>query len=155
MRLKRRLRRLLEKRLDRRYEKNLKLYEMNYDTRLEDEEEGPVLKGQEDSVDFEVLVFGEGEADVSAKERIAAFFAKYPGVQLVYGDEDIRDETGACHSPWLKQDWSPDSYLCRDYLGSLVAVRREVYDKLTEQERKEEGACHDRLVELAGGYGKG
>ena len=42
MRLKRRLRRLLEKRLDRRYEKNLKLYEMNYDTRLEDEEEGPV-----------------------------------------------------------------------------------------------------------------
>lgn len=155
MRLKRRLRRLLEKRLDRRYEKNLKLYEMNYDTRLEDEEEGPALEGQEDSVDFEVLVFGEGEADVSAKERIAAFFAKYPGVQFVYGDEDIRDETGAYHSPWLKQDWSPDSYLCRDYLGSLVAVRRELYEKLTEAEKQEEGACHDRLAELAGGYEKG
>lgn len=128
---------------------------MNYDTRLEDEEEGPALEGQEDSVDFEVLVFGEGEADVSAKERIAAFFAKYPGVQFVYGDEDIRDETGAYHSPWLKQDWSPDSYLCRDYLGSLVAVRRELYEKLTEAEKQEEGACHDRLAELAGGYEKG
>ena len=59
MRLKKWIRRLLEWRLDRRYEKSLQLYEMNYDTRLEDEEEGSVLTGQEDSVDFEILVFGE------------------------------------------------------------------------------------------------
>lgn len=155
MRLKKWLRRLLEWRLDRRYEKSLKLYQMNYDTRLEDEEEGSDSAVQEDSVDFEILVFGEGEAAADARERIAAFFAKYSQVLFLYGDEDIRDEKGMYHSPWLKQDWSPDSYLCRDYLGSLVAVRRELYERLTEAEKQDEGLCHDRLVELAGGYEKG
>lgn len=152
MRLKKLLRLLLEKRLDRRYRKKLKMYQLNYDTRLEDSEEEPAVKGG--PVDFELLTFGEGEVSSDAGERIAVFFERYPQVQLVYGDEDIQ-EGDDCHSPWLKPDWSPDSYLSRDYLGSLVAVRRELYEQLTEEEKREEGACHDRLVELAGGYGKG
>lgn len=155
MGLKRMLRRLLERRLDRQYEKNLKIYQMNYDTRLVDEEEGLDTDGQEGTADFKILTFGEGEAAPFVRKRIAAFFAKYPRAKLVYGDEDVQDENGEYHSPWLKQDWSPDSYLCRDYLGSLVAVRRELYEKLTEAERQEEAACHDRLVELSGGYEKG
>lgn len=149
------LRRLLERRLDRRYEKSLKLYEMNYDTRLEDEEENADLETEGVPADFEVLVFGEGEEASDARERIAAFFAKYPQVQFLYGDEDILDGKGGYHSPWLKQDWSPDSYLCRDYLGSLLAVRRELYGRLTEAQKQEEGGCHDALVELAGGYERG
>lgn len=155
MRLKKMLRRLLERRLDRRYEKSLKLYEMNYDTRLEDEEENADLETEGVPADFEVLVFGEGEEASDARERIAAFFAKYPQVQFLYGDEDILDGKGGYHSPWLKQDWSPDSYLCRDYLGSLLAVRRELYGRLTEAQKQEEGGCHDALVELAGGYERG
>lgn len=155
MRLKKMLRRLLERRLDRRYEKSLKLYEMNYDTRLEDEEENADLETEGVPADFEVLVFGEGEEASDARERIAAFFAKYPQVQFLYGDEDILDGKGGYHSPWLKQDWSPDSYLCRDYLGSLLAVRRELYGRLTEAQKQEEGGCHDALVELAGGYKRG
>lgn len=149
------LRRLLERRLDKRYEKSLKLYEMNYDTRLEDEEENADLETEGVPADFEVLVFGEGEEASDARERIAAFFAKYPQVQFLYGDEDILDGKGGYHSPWLKQDWSPDSYLCRDYLGSLLAVRRELYGRLTEAQKQEEGGCHDALVELAGGYERG
>lgn len=155
MRLKKLLRHLLEMRLDQQYEKSLQLYEMNYDTRLEDEEEGTGQDPKKTSADFEVLTFGKGETAAGARERIAAFFAKYPEVLLVYGDEDMVDEKGTYHSPWLKQDWSPDSYLCRDYLGSVVAVRRELYLKLSEEEKKEESLCHDRLVELAGGYEKG
>ncbi len=155
MRLKKMLRRLLERRLDKRYEKSLKLYEMNYDTRLEDEEENADLETEGVPADFEVLVFGEGEEASDARERIAAFFAKYPQVQFLYGDEDILDGKGGYHSPWLKQDWSPDSYLCRDYLGSLLAVRRELYGRLTEAQKQEEGGCHDALVELAGGYERG
>lgn len=155
MRLKRLLRQILEGRLDRRYRKNLKLYEMNYDTRLEDEEENAELGTEEAPADFEILVFGEGEEASDARERIAAFFAKYPQVLFLYGDEDILDDRGGYHSPWLKQDWSPDSYLCRDYLGSLVAVRKDLYGQLTEAQKQEEAACHDSLVELAGGYEKG
>ena len=155
MRLKRLLRQILEGRLDRRYRKNLKLYEMNYDTRLQDEEENAGLETEGVPADFEVLVFGEGEEASDARERIAAFFAKYPQVLFLYGDEDIMGDKGGYHSPWLKQDWSPDSYLCRDYLGSLLAVRRELYEQLTEAQRQEEDACHDALVELAGGYEKG
>lgn len=155
MRLKRLLRQLLERRLDRRYRKNLKLYEMNYDTRLEDEEENVDQETERVPADFEILVFGKGEEASDARERIAAFFAKYPQVRFLYGDEDILDDKGGYHSPWLKQDWAPDSYLCRDYLGSLLAVRRDLYGQLTEAQKQEEAACHDALVELAGGYERG
>lgn len=102
-----------------------------------------------------LLNFGKGSWAPDAMERVKAYFARNPQVMFLYGDEDVKKKKGKYGSPWLKPCWSPDSYMCRDYLGSAVAVRRELYDRLTEEERREEGLCHDRLVELAGGYERG
>ena len=102
-----------------------------------------------------LLNFGKGSWTPDAMERVKAYFVRNPQVMFLYGDEDMKMKKGKYGNPWLKPCWSPDSYMYRDYLGSAVAVRRALYDKLTEEERREEGPCHDRLVELAGGYERG
>ena len=150
------IRRLLEKRLDNIYKSKLKRYILDYSSwmeTLEKEKDHGLHWGKK--IEFELLIFGKGRLAEKAKERFASYFAAYPQAQIVYADEDMIAEDGTCHNPWLKPDWSPDSYLYRDYLGSVVAVRKDIYDKLTQQEKEEEGICHDRLVELAGGYNRG
>lgn len=64
---------------------------------------------------------------------------------LIYGDEDVADElngdvTGR-KCPWLKPDWSPDTFLSSFYIGSLAAVKAEEFFrawKKVKQARKEE-----------------
>lgn len=159
MRLKKIVRGQLEKRLDRKYEKELKRRKMDYASFLAElESEQSSVRGAKETgrnTDFELLVFGNGTVAARTEERMAAFFTEYPETVLLYGDEDVEAEEGVCSNPWLKPDWSPDAYLCRDYLGSVVAVKKSLYDRLTEKEKQDEGLCHDRLTELAGGYERG
>ena len=42
---------------------------------------------------------------------------------MVYGDEDRLDEHGHLTDPWLKPDWSPDTFLSTFYFGSIFAIR--------------------------------
>lgn len=102
-----------------------------------------------------LLAFAGGCWSKDAQVRMDRFFAENPEVLLAYGDEDIIVKKNVFSTPWLKPCWSPDSYLCRDYLGSAVAVRRSLFEQLTETECQDEGLCHDRLVALAGGFAKG
>lgn len=102
-----------------------------------------------------LLSFAGGCWSRDAQARMERFFAAHPEVLLAYGDEDITVKKNVYSTPWLKPCWSPDSYLCRDYLGSAVAVRRSLFEQLTEQECQDEGLCHDKLVALAGGFAKG
>lgn len=64
---------------------------------------------------------------------------------LIYGDEDAADERDKAEngklgsdvigrkSPWLKPDWSPDTFLSSFYFGSLVAVKAENFFRAWEQ----------------------
>lgn len=45
---------------------------------------------------------------------------------LIYSDEDFIDENGTRHTPWMKPDWSPDTLLSYNYIGSLFAVRLSI-----------------------------
>lgn len=134
------------------YEKRRKQYTLDYATWLQEREENGILAAAEQEPDFVLLHFGEGVYGDNAKERFGAYLKEHTETLLVYGDEDIRKTDGSCHSPWLKPDWSPDAYLCRDYLGEAVAVRRKLYEQLTRTQRQDMGECHDNLIELAGGY---
>lgn len=51
---------------------------------------------------------------------------------LLYGDEDVRKD-GKRIQPWLKPDWSPDTFLSQFYLGSFVAVSVEALQKLLQK----------------------
>lgn len=143
--------------LDKRYEKKRRRCRLDYQTWIAglEKEEALVFSADTGNPDFELLVFGKGSLADGAAERFAGYFANHPEALLAYGDEDVEQADSSFCNPWLKPDWSPDSYLCRDYLGSVIAVRKSLYDRLGKEERMEEGACHDRLVELAGGFEKG
>jgi hypothetical protein len=47
----------------------------------------------------------------------------------LYGDEDFLDGDGKRKDPWYKPAWSPDTYLSGFYLGSVIAVRKGVWDR--------------------------
>ncbi len=81
-------------------------------------------------------------------------------VPLFYGDEDRLMESGEYADPYLKPDWSPDTFLSAFYIGSLFAVRAGFLEKLTGSEgfSPETDADPDRLFFLlarqAGGFEK-
>lgn len=167
MGLKKGIRQLLEKRIDNSYKKRLQSYlvdytdwvrDMEWVQRWEIDETERTMKAKlpaGDGPEVVLLSFGGGTWTEGAQERMNRFFRLNPQVMLAYGDEDVMDGKGGYGNPWLKPCWSPDSYLCRDYLGHAVAVRRDVYEKLNEEERLDEGKCHDGLVALAKGFEKG
>ncbi len=143
--------------LDWRYAKKRRRRLLDYQTWITnlEKEEASAFPSDAGEFDMELFVFGKGSLAEGAAARFAGYFANHPEALLAYGDEDVAEKGGAFGNPWLKPDWSPDSYLCRDYLGSVIAVRKSLSEKLGAKERAEEGVCHDRLVELAGGFEKG
>jgi len=47
---------------------------------------------------------------------------------VVYSDEDRIDDRGVPSDPWFKPDWSPETFLTRDYIGRIVVLRRGVLE---------------------------
>lgn len=184
MELKKAVRQRFEKLFDIRYEKKRKRYILDYNVWVREMEQaaeeaqntgqkvcaseagadGAEIKGigsrknreaEQAPPEVVLLAFAGGCFSQDAQERMERFFAQNPEVLLAYGDEDVIVKKKVYAAPWLKPCWSPDSYLCRDYLGSAVAVRRSLFEQLTEEECRDEGLCHDKLVALAGGFTKG
>lgn len=178
MELKKAVRQQLEKLFDMRYRRKRKHYMQDYGAWVKELEQAEEKEGLQENAEQEsasqkkagkegncealqtppeivLLAFAGGHWSKDAQARMNRFFAENPEVLLAYGDEDIIVKKNVFSTPWLKPCWSPDSYLCRDYLGSAVAVRRSLFEQLTEKECQDEGLCHDRLVALAGGFEKG
>lgn len=116
-----------------------------------------------------LILQSRGRLDPNAPRLIADFFTAYPVTQVLYGDEDVLDETGEHRdSPYFKPDWSPDTWLSAFYLGSVIAVRRALVEQLPEGWwHEEQGGVMlftetapvrllvHRLLELAGGFNRG
>ena len=104
-----------------------------------------------------------GRLDLQAVSQIAGYFAAHPETQLLYGDEDVLDaDEKHCNSPYFKPDWSPDTWLSCFYLGSVIAVRRELMEELAHKERillytdtKQVRLLVHQLLEQAGGFTPG
>lgn len=74
----------------------------------------------------------DGYVDPMAFSWIVDYFREHPETLLLYGDEDTLDVTGEHRcSPCFKPDWSPDTWLSCFYLGSVIALRRELVQKLS------------------------
>ena len=85
----------------------------------------------------------KAETEAEKKERTAAAEAEkekktaetetaYKKLRLVYADEDEIGADGKYTEPYLRPDWSPDTYLSAFYIGSLFAVRADALRELTE-----------------------
>lgn len=87
--------------------------------------EARLLQGASSNFDFTLFVQERGVLAKNAKRLIADYFARHPEVSIVYGDEDLL-ENGKRTNPWFKPCWSPDTYRHQFYLGSVIAVRKEL-----------------------------
>lgn len=47
-----------------------------------------------------------------------------PDADVLYSDEDVLDVRGLLTAPHFKPDWSPETYVDRDYVGRLCLLRR-------------------------------
>ena len=70
-----------------------------------------------------------GAGDVLAAEALAElvlYLDRSPDIAMVYSDEDMIDQDGNRHSPYFKPHWSPDLLLSHNYIGRLVAYRKDI-----------------------------
>ena len=161
MKLKKVVRQQLEKLFDIKYRVKRKHYVWDYNSWVKELEQTGAKENQsaattqQEPPEAVLLSFSGGCWRKDAQAYMNRFFAENPEVLLAYGDEDMIVKKNVFSNPWLKPCWSPDAYLCRDYLGNAVAVRRSLFEQLTEEECQDEGLCHDKLVALAGGFTKG
>lgn len=137
------------------------------------EENERVIPGKADDSDFVFLCASEGVLTAYARKSIVCYFKQHPMVQLLYGDEDLTDAKGAPRDPGFKPDWSPDLLDGCFYFGSIVAMRKEFFEKAAESlgagtllqtVKRNDYMVTDfesyiqwmyRCVEMAGGYQKG
>ena len=121
---------------DKKYEKELAKLKMTYEQWAEERERtasdrtaemiSPVI------VEFVVFRQQEGVLAVNAVQQINAYFARHPEVEIIYGDEDLLNENGERVIPWFKPCWSPDKYRDFFYVGSVIAVRSSLLQRLGE-----------------------
>lgn len=117
------------KQLDRVYEKQLAAKKVDYhDWAWEKERQESVfdaLPGE----DFVVLCQKKGVLREDALTILASAFDFVQQAQVLYGDEDFLDKDARRKNPWYKPDWSPDTCLSQFYLGSVIAIRKSVWDR--------------------------
>lgn len=71
--------------------------------------------------------------DRQVLNRIARHLALHPGLELVYTDEAVVDVHGAVVSEHRKPDLSPERLLGQNYVAHLVAVRRDLLDRVARR----------------------
>lgn len=80
-----------------------------------------LMKEDNSFVDINV----EDKTTIDILKHFKAYFLLHPEIDIVYADE-MADGV-----PVYKPDWSPDRFKYEDYLGSVIAVRKEFFEALT------------------------
>lgn len=117
------------KQLDSVYEKQLAAKKVDYHSFVcEREAKEPVFDAPHGE-DFVVLCQKNGTLRKGALTLLSSAFDFVQQAQVLYGDEDFLDKDGRRKEPWYKPAWSPDTYLSQFYLGSVIAIRKSVWDR--------------------------
>lgn len=112
---------------------------------------------QKGNVDEEVILvlINEGCLSEFAWSLIYDAFREDEKRTVIYGDEDVQTE-GHREQPWLKPDWSPDTFLAGFYMGSMVALSAEkLHAFLKEKQDVEIASLYELLwglIEENGGF---
>ena len=118
---------------DKKYEKELSQLKVTYEQWAAEQDRG-IAETHEVAglVEFVIFRQAEGRLADNVTERINAYFVSHPEAEIVYGDEDLMNEKGERCIPWYKSCWSPDTYRACFYVGSVIAVRSSLLEKLGE-----------------------
>ena len=164
MSIKETVKQILINREDRAYEKELFRKKSNYHEWVKWDEQNKKVTFSGKPTEYVIWMLAGGKLSKEARTQINVYFAEHPGTMIVYGDEDILGNDGVRSNPWVKPCWSPDTYLSYFYVGSVVAVKKELLEKagvhvegeLVEYEQTSEiRELMDKLFTMAGGFEKG
>ena len=76
--------------------------------------------------DFVALLDSDDELTPDALQQMVRRIADSPSADILYSDEDKRDEDEGLSEPFFKPDWSPDHLLSAMYTCHLTVARREL-----------------------------
>lgn len=75
--------------------------------------------------DYIALLDSDDELTPDALFRMVECINERPDADVLYSDEDKRDEDGGLSEPYFKPDWSPDHLLGAMYICHFTMARRE------------------------------
>lgn len=78
--------------------------------------------------DYIVLMDNDDELTVDALYEVAKAI-NATGAEFIYSDEDKIELDGTYCDPYFKPDFSPDLFLCQNYLSHLGVIKKTVVDK--------------------------
>lgn len=118
-----------------RYEKEVNTHTLSYSQWLDLQEEPEKEELEKEKLEKEKLEREEfvifkascGTVGEQAEFLIDRAFREHPQAWLIYGDDDVLDDSGKRSCPYFKPDWSPDLLEECFYLGGLVAVRKQMF----------------------------
>ncbi len=121
---------------DKKYEKDLAQLKVTYEQWATEQERADAGNPSKaiglETAEFVIFRQVEGLLAENALQWINAYFARHPDVEIVYGDEDLLGDRGERCLPWYRPCWSPDTYRACFYVGSVVAVRSRLLQRLGE-----------------------
>lgn len=73
----------------------------------------------------------------------------YPADRVIYTDEDIINNKGEYSNPYFKPDWSPDSFLSRNYIGDAFIINTQTALALQIHQKAGGDEFYDLLLRAA------
>lgn len=170
MQIKKTVRQLLIRQLDKRYERQLSCRKISYADWISKTEKKKSVLSCSGEQEIVLFYYAKGRMSSACISEISSYFAANPEMLILYGDEDVQTADGERKCPWYKPCWSPDLYLDCFYLGSVMAVRKTLVEQIAPEllqgkpagtlfipfEHPEEiRRTADSLIMAAGGFEKG
>ena len=79
--------------------------------------------------DFLAFLDHDDELTPDALAEMALYVAERPDTDFLYSDDDKIGSDGIHFEPQFKPDWSPELLLSYMYMGHLLMVRRELFER--------------------------
>jgi O-antigen biosynthesis protein len=76
------------------------------------------------------LLDHDDELSRDALFECAKAINRFPGVSLIYSDEDKMDLEGNCIEPFFKPDFSFDQLMSQNYICHFSVIRRKIFDRI-------------------------
>ncbi len=140
MGLKETVKRFWTEKTEKEYSRLLSKKKVDYDTWVKKQEKQVESNGETmgEAVEYILLLQKNGSLSRRAHALITKILRENPQAQILYGDEDLMTEDGHRENPWYKPCWSPDTYLSQFYVGSVIAIRKELMERVGELSEDEQ-----------------
>ncbi|MDP1541288.1 MAG: glycosyltransferase [Moraxellaceae bacterium] len=89
--------------------------------------------------EFIAFLDHDDELTPNALYEMALALNEDDGVDLLYSDQDKIDANGIDHEPFYKPDWSPEYLRSVMYVGHLLVVKRELFQRVNGMQHQFDG----------------